>query len=50
MEPSIIADLAAWAFTVSPAETAGRLWKVHVYRPARYRQGHGLVDIGKARP
>ena len=50
MEPSIIADLAAWEPTVSPAETGDPLWKLHAYRLSRYQLHCCLTDIQQAQP
>ena len=50
MEPSIIAELVEWEQTVSPAETADPLWKLHAYRLARYQLHCCLTDIQEAQP
>lgn len=50
MEPSIIAELVEWEQTVSPAETADPLWKLHAYRLARYQLHCCLADIQEAQP
>lgn len=50
MEPSIIAELAEWEHTVSPAETDDPLWKLHAYRLSRYQLHCCLTDIQEARP
>lgn len=50
MEPSIIAELAEWEQTVSPAETDDPLWKLHAYRLSRYQLHCCLTDIQQAQP
>jgi four helix bundle protein len=50
MEPSIIAELAGWEQTVSPAETGDPLWKLHAYRLSRYQLHCCLTDIQQAQP
>ena len=48
MEPSIIAELAVWEPTVSPAEPSDPLWKLHAYRLSRYQLHCCLTDIQQA--
>ena len=50
MEPSIIAELAEWEQTVSAAETADPLWKLHAYRLARYQLHCCLADLQEVQP
>lgn len=50
MEASIIAELASWEPTVSPAETGDPLWKLHAYRLSRYQLHCCLTDIQQTRP
>ena len=50
MESSIIAELAEWEPTVSPAETGDPLWKLHAYRLSRYQLHCCLTDIRQVQP
>ncbi|MBW7934167.1 MAG: four helix bundle protein [Gemmatimonadaceae bacterium] len=50
MDIALLSELAAWEATLSPADTADPLWKLHAYRVSRYLLDRCLVDIQKASP
>ena len=50
MDIELLAELATWEESVSPAETGDPLWKLHAYRVSRYLLDCCLTDIRDAAP